>query len=238
MPLRVALADDEPIARNRLERLLKDAGCDVVGSFEDGATLLSWLQDTPEVDALFLDILMPGPSGMEVMAELEHGLPVVFVTANPSHAVSAFEAQALDYLVKPVTPERLAKTLARIQPAPHRASHAAPAATPGRIPVRAGEGKLLLEIRRTTHFEVENQVVFAWAGGKRYRTTWTSLAEAEAAMPGIDFLRIQRHQMLRPESVIGMRSLPTGQRLVTLPDGLELEVSRSAAQELRAKLGL
>ncbi len=235
MNFRVALADDEPLARNRLGRLLKDAGCRVLGEFEDGPSLLGWLRGKPELDVLFLDISMPGPSGMEIKVELDPAVPVVFVTANPEHAVTAFEHQALDYLVKPVTPERLAKTLARLG-APQERS--APPPATHRIPVKAGDGKLLLDLKRTTHFEVLDQVVWAWAGGKRFRTAWTSLNEVEEALPQVQFLRIQRHQMIRPESVLGMRTHPTGKRTVTLPDQTELEISRSAAHELREQLGL
>ncbi|HET8901660.1 MAG TPA: response regulator, partial [Holophagaceae bacterium] len=68
--LRVALADDEPLARARLSRLLREAGCEVIAELEDGAAVLAWLREAPPVDALFLDISMPGATGLEVMAEL------------------------------------------------------------------------------------------------------------------------------------------------------------------------
>ena len=85
--LRVALADDEPLARTRLARLLREAGCDVRAELADGPSVLAWLQEPREVDALFLDIQMPGATGLEVAAELgdcRHCPPVVFVTAQPS----------------------------------------------------------------------------------------------------------------------------------------------------------
>ena len=91
-PLRVALADDEPLARARLGRLLREAGCEVVREFADGASALAWIGEAPEVDALFLDIQMPGVSGLEVLAELQERRscpPVVFVTAFSEHAVRA-----------------------------------------------------------------------------------------------------------------------------------------------------
>ncbi len=240
MALRVALVDDEPVARLRLGRLLREAGCQVLMELEDGHQLLAWLREGHKLDALFLDIALPGPSGMEVLAELRDGPPVIFVTANAEHAVAAFEHQASDYLVKPVTADRLAKTLARLEGGEARKPEAAPAAPAAatRFPVKAGDGKLLLELKRVAYFEVIDQVVWAWAGGKKFRCTWTSLNDVETAFPGVAFLRIQRNIMLRPEAVLGLRTLPTGRKAVLLPEGVELEASRNAAHYLKEKLGL
>lgn len=239
--LKVAIAEDEPLARARLARLLRSAGCEVLAELEDGHALMAWLAGSPALDAIFLDIRMPGPSGIEVLAELPKGLPVVFVTSNPEHAVAAFEHAALDYLVKPVTSERLAKTLVRLATGTPRPAELPPpgaAQAPHRFPVKAGDGKLLLDLRKVTYFEVVDQVVWALAGGKRCRTTWTSLSEVEAAFPQTEFLRLQRHVMIRPESVLGLRTLPTGRRMVLLGEGAELEASRSAAHHLKERLGL
>lgn len=242
MPLRVALADDEPVARGRLSRLLKEAGCEVAAELEDGPALLAWMRGAPKVDALFLDVRMPGASGLEILAELEAAPPVVFVTASADHAVAAFDQSAVDYLLKPVTLERLQRSLERIETrsaARGNGEPKAPAVTPSaRFPVKAGDGKLLLDLRRCTHFEVEDQVVFAWAGGQRFRSPWTALSEVEAAFPDTAFLRIQRHLLLRPEAVLGLRTLPTGRKAVRVGDGLELEVSRTAAHHLKERLGL
>lgn len=235
-PLRVALADDEPLARARLARLLREAGCEVVAELEDGPAVLAWLPDSPSVDAFFLDIHMPGASGLEVMAELPPRLPVVFVTAFAEHAVRAFEAAAVDYVLKPVSAERLAKSLARLrdQPAPPSSLAQAPA----RFPARAGEGHVFLELRRTSHFEVEDEIVWAWCGGNRFRTGWSTLAEVEHAFPGHGLLRIQRHLLLRPEAVLGLRPLEGGRAALRVAEGLELEASRTATPKLKELLGL
>lgn len=248
-PLRVALADDEPLARTRLARLLKEAGCEVVAELPDGPSVLRWLEGGGSVDALFLDIQMPGISGLEVLAELQdsHACPpVVFVTAFAEHAVRAFEASAMDYLLKPVSSERLGKALARLQQGavPHRTAgelktvlSAAP-----RFPVKAGDGHVFLELKRTSHFEVEDEVVYAWApvGGKptRHRTDWTSLGEVEAAFPSAGLLRIQRHLLLRPEAILGLRPIEGGRAAVRVAEGFDLEVSRSVTPKLKELLGL
>jgi two-component system LytT family response regulator/two-component system response regulator AlgR len=239
-PLRVALADDEPLARTRLSRLLREAGCEVKAELADGAAVLAWLAEPKEVDVLFLDIQMPGATGLEVAAELadcHHCPPVVFVTAYSEHAVRAFEAAALDYIMKPVSAERLAKALARIQEAgPKKAEP--PGVPSQRFPVKAGEGHVFLELKRTTHFEVEEEVVWAWAAGSRHRTPWTTLAEVENAFPGAGLLRIQRHLLLRPEAVLGLKPLEGGRASVRVAEGVDLEVSRSVTPKLKELLGL
>jgi len=248
-PLRVALADDEPLARTRLARLLKEAGCEVVAELPDGPAVLRWLEAGGSLEALFLDIQMPGISGLEVLAELQDCQtcpPVVFVTAFAEHAVRAFEASAVDYLLKPVSAERLSKALARLQQGavPPRSVgelKSVLSAAP-RFPVKAGDGHVFLELKRTSHFEVEDEVVYAWApvGGKpiRHRTDWTSLGEVEAAFPNAGLLRSQRHLLLRPEAILGLRPIEGGRAAVRVAEGLDLEVSRSVTPKLKELLGL
>ena len=247
--LRVALADDEPLARARLGRLLREAGCEVAAELPDGPSVLAWLKEGHDVDALFLDIQMPGLSGLEVMAELADAQdcpPVVFVTAFSEHAVRAFEAQATDYILKPISAERLEKTLSRFRQGSVRRQNAgelkAILSSQPRFPVKAGEGHLFVELKRTTHFEVEEEVVHAYASvqGKlqRYRTEWTSLAEVEEAFPASGLMRIQRNLLLRPEAVLGLRPLEGGRAAVRIAEGVDLEVSRSVTPKLKEVLGL
>jgi len=235
--LRIALAEDEPYNLKRLARLLKEQGCEVVAALEDGEAVLEWIAGGGEADALFLDIQMPGMSGLDVVAELEGRFPVVFVTAFAEHAVRAFEQAAVDYLLKPVTGERLALTLERLRA--KRPSGAEPSrkAGPYRYPVKAGEGVLLVELSKTTHFEYEDGFVWAHAGG-RFRTLWKTLAEAEAALADKGLLKCHRHLLLRPEAVLGVKHLDSGRLQVRLQGGAELEVSRGAAPLLKKRLGL
>jgi two-component system LytT family response regulator/two-component system response regulator AlgR len=247
--LRVALADDEPLARARLGRLLREAGCEVLAELPDGPSVLEWLRKGQGIEALFLDIQMPGITGLEVMAELTDGQecpPVVFVTAFSEHAVRAFEVSATDYLLKPVSAERLEKALSRLRQGavPRRKAGELKTAlgTTPRFPVKAGEGHVFLELKRTTHFEVEEEVVYAWApvGGKltRQRTDWTSLGEVEEAFPQAGLVRIQRHLLLRPEAVLGLRPLEGGRAAIRVTEGVDLEVSRSVTPRLKEMLGL
>ena len=242
MSLRTVLADDEPLARRRLGRLLREAGCEVLAELSGSAEVLTWFESGQEADALFLDIQMPGLSGLEVLAELASPPPVVFVTAHVQYAVQAFEAAAVDYLLKPVTEDRLARTLDRLRQhqIPRRKGPEIAALLPGhgsRFPVRAGEGFIFLDLKKVTHFEVEDEIVSAWAG-EPYRTSWSTLGEVEEAFPEEDLLRIHRHLLLRPPMVLGFRPLLGGRGEVRVTGGKTLEVSRSSVPKLKAVLGL
>ena len=233
--LRVLVAEDEPFNLRRLTRLLREAGCEVVAELEDGPAVLDWLARGEPVDALFLDIQMPGLTGLDVVADLSRQVPVVFVTAYAEHAVKAFEQAATDYLLKPVTTERLAATLQRLRPQGGGGATAKPTGLQ-RVPVKAGEGVVLVDLAKVSHFEFEDDAVWAMAG-ERLRTTWKTLAEAEAAL-GTRVVRGHRHLLIRPEAVVGVRAGDSGRLLVRLAGGVELEVSRGAAPGLKARLGL
>lgn len=233
-PLRVLVAEDEPFNLKRLSRLLREAGCEVVAELEDGPSVLAWLGRGEPVDGLFMDIQMPGLTGLDVSADLPREIPVVFVTAYAEHAVKAFEQAAADYLLKPVTAERLAATLQRLRTRIEREGPRAPG--PFRVPVRASAGVVLVDLARTTHLTFEDEAVWAFAG-ERLRTTWKTLAEAEAAL-GSRAVRGHRHLLIRPEAVVGVRAGDSGRLLVRLTGGVEVDVSRGAAPVLKARLGL
>ena len=113
---------------------------------------------------------------------------------------------------------------------------AARPAGPFRFPVKAGEGVVLVDLARTTHFLFEDEAVWAFAG-ERLRTTWKTLAEAEAIL-GSRVVRGHRHLLLRPEAIVGVRAGDSGRLRVRLSGGAEVEVSRGAAPGLKARLGL
>jgi len=239
-PLRVLVAEDEPYNRKRLVRLLGEAGCQVVAELEDGPSVLEWLEKGGEADALFLDIQMPGLTGLDVVEDLPRPFPIVFVTAYAEHAIRAFEQAAVDYLLKPVTADRLEKTLHRLRHPGEPQAHAEASPKPSgpfRYPVKAGEGLVFLDLNRTSHFVFEDGAVWAYAGEK-YRTIWKSLAEAEIALAGRGLIRGHRHLLIRPEAVVGVRPGEFGRLMARLAGGLELEISRGAAPSLKKRLGL
>lgn len=236
--LRVLVAEDEPYNRKRLTRLLQEAGCEVVAELRDGPAVIEWLESGGQVDAAFLDIEMPGATGLEVAMDLPKTLPVIFVTAFAEHAVRAFETAALDYLLKPATTDRIAVAIARIRD--RRAglvSTTRPAAAL-RYPVRAGDGLVFMDLVRTSHFMVEDEVVWAYVSGERHRTPWKSLTEVESSFPQDVLVKGHRNMLLRPEAVIGIKASEYGRLTVRLQGGFIVEVSRGAAPGLKVRLGL
>ena len=237
-PLAALVVDDEPLARERLSRLLQEAGCVVAGELGDGLALLHWLRQGNQADVIFLDIEMPGPSGMEVLAEIPACPPVVFVTAHSTYAVRAFELAAADYLLKPVFEDRLDKCLQRLRDQLVRRLGPAELKSllppPLRFPIRAGDGEIFMELELITHFELKDERVWACRGLNRYLTRWTTLAEVEEAFPDDGMLRIQRHLLLRPRMVKGIRPTTVGRIKVMIAPKVELLVSRAMTPRTRA----
>jgi len=239
--LRVMVAEDEPANQRRLVRLLTECGCDVLAAFGDGLEAEDWLATAPELDALFLDIHMPGLDGLSLRASTRPGLPVVLVTAFTEHAVDAFALDVTDYLLKPVTPDRLAKAIARVRRALHlrKESSDEPPPKESRYPVVGEDGVILMELASTEYFEVENRAILAVARGGRFRTKWKTLAEVEAFFPEAGLLRINRHCLIRPECVVSIHPSGGGSHIsVRMVGGTGLEASRGAAHRLKARLGL
>lgn len=243
MSLRVVIAEDEPLARRRLGRMLEAEECEVLAELPNGQALLDWIAAGGKADAIFLDIQMPGLTGLEVLAEIQNPPPVVFVTAHVQYTLEAFDAAAVDYLLKPVSKSRLAITMERLRKAcvpqlsGSEIKKIVDQNTNSRFPVRTGDGFVFLDVQKVSHFEVEGEVVHAWAGDK-FRTSWTTLLEVEQAFPTAGFIRIQRHQLVRPDMVIGLRMTWGGRGVLRLPGGLELEASRSSIPKLKEKLGI
>src|SRR5437667_5828154 len=112
---RAYVVDDEKLAVQRLTRLLEATGrVQVVGTALDPEDALAFLADHP-VDALFLDIQMPGLTGFQLLERLEREVPVIFTTAYDRYALNAFDVNSVDYLLKPIEPERLARALDRLE---------------------------------------------------------------------------------------------------------------------------
>ena len=168
---------------------------------------------------------------MEVLAEASTCPPVVFVTAHSTYAVRAFELAAVDYLLKPVFEDRLAKCLERLRHQLVRRLSPLELKTllppPVRFPIRAGDGEIFMELELITHFELEHDRVWACRGLNRYETRWSALSEVEEAFPEDGLLRIQRHLLLRPQMVKGVRPTTVGRIKVLIAPQVELTVSRA-----------
>ncbi|MBJ6763564.1 response regulator transcription factor [Myxococcaceae bacterium JPH2] len=244
-PLRALLVDDERLARVELRELLAPHPLvKVVGEADGVAPALERIQAL-QPDLLFLDVQMPGESGFDLLARLpECPFEVIFVTAHDAHALRAFEVNALDYLLKPVHPERLARTLARLETGER------PKPPPPLGPVRqklAEDDMLFLENGARSRFVRVDQIVCVCGAGD-YAEVVTAdgartlsprpLKEWEARLPERMFARIHRSALVNLAFVERVdRSLSGGGdvHLRGLPEPLPL--SRSHASGLRERFG-
>jgi DNA-binding LytR/AlgR family response regulator len=235
--LRVAVAEDEPLNQERMVRLLKEAGCEVVATFRSGTSLLAWLDESPAVDALFLDIRMPGVGGLEVLRAHGRDIPTVLATAFPDHALEAFDGAAVDYLLKPVSEARLAQALARLNAISGHTFQPVGQPPMKKIPVKGGEGTLFLDYKTVSYFQIDGSTVYAVPHtSERMATPWKALVEMEGLFP--DLIKIHRNLLVRRDSILGFRFLEDGRLLLRLQGGMEVESSRPAAPRIRSELGL
>lgn len=244
--IRVMVADDEPPARSRLRRLLEEiGGVEVVAEAADGELAVAACREWQPQVAL-LDIRMPGTDGLEAARTLA-GLPrppaVIFVTAYDRHALEAFEAAAIDYLLKPVRRERLAQALTRatrLNPAQLAAIEGhgeSPEAAAGRthLRVRLGDRVELVPVAEVLYFRAEQKYVVV-----RHRNGEALLEESLKALEtelGAGFLRVHRNALVARGAIAGMERGPGGRwylRLRGCDD--RVEVSRRHLPEVRRTL--
>jgi two-component system LytT family response regulator len=228
--LRVCVIDDEPPARRALEWLLsREPGVAVVGSTGDGASAVALLEET-RPDAVFLDVQMPGLDGFEVLRRLTPPAPtVVFVTAYDAYAVRAFEAQALDYLVKPFSDERFSVVMARVR----QLVTVRPSGQP--LVVREGHRTLVLPPAEIEWIEAEDYYVRIHAGTRRPLIRRTLQSVLEALEPE-GFMRVHRSAAVNLSAVREVRPLSTGDGEVLLASGHIVRVSRQYRAGLVARV--
>ncbi|MDX2013229.1 MAG: LytTR family DNA-binding domain-containing protein [Myxococcaceae bacterium] len=239
--LRVLIADDEQLARARLTRLLSAMeDVTLVGEAKDGDEVLARVRDGG-IDVVLLDVQMPKLTGVEAMALWPADGPwVVFCTAHAEHAVKAFEVEAVDYLLKPVEPDRLKKALdkARQRETKERFSDAVKKHQAiARLPVQTRQGLVLLDPQAVTHAVLEGELVTVHTRDASFLTDYT-LNDLEQRLSGGSFERVHRRALLNLEAVTRLEPLETGGYLARTVNGGSVEVSRQAARDLRKRLGL
>jgi two-component system, LytTR family, response regulator len=252
-PLRVYLVDDEPLAVERLERLLRESpGIEIAGCATDPLAAIEFL-NRETVDALFLDIQMPGNNGFELLARLKAQPFVIFTTAYDQYALKAFEVNSIDYLLKPVDPEQLRRSLGKLErlrggPKPEWQAlieelalklHASQADYPDRVASRVGERVYLVELASVTHFFAKDKLTYAVSDGRSYAVDY-SIAELERKLDPKRFLRIHRSVLLNLGWIGQVHSRFSGQMTVGLKDAkqTQLPVARDRARALKERLGL
>ena len=241
MSLKLVIADDEPLARERLRLLLADeTDVEVVAEAGDGQQVLDACA-AQQPHAVLLDIAMPGIDGLETARRLARTTPptaVVFCTAYDAHALSAFEAAAIDYLVKPVRPERLSAALDRVRtffagrPAP-QASSAAPRRTQLCARLRGSLRVIPLDEVRYLQAEEKYVVVHHVRGEDLIEESLKSLEDEF----GDRFVRIHRNCLVARQELVELRRGSDGHvQAILRHGGPPLEVSRRCVPQLRQTL--
>ncbi|MET0342228.1 MAG: LytTR family DNA-binding domain-containing protein [Polyangiales bacterium] len=234
--MQVLIVDDEPLARRRLARLLAaERDVVVVGEAADAEAARAQIDDLAP-DLVLLDIDMPGIDGLALARTLGPHTAVVFTTAHPKHAVEAFALAAVDYLLKPIDPARLADALARVRA---RGITAQPVpAAPGlvRLAARAGETIELLDPTVITRLHASDKYTLCRVANRELVLD-ESLSVLESRLAALGFFRAHRSELINLHRVRALRQEPDG-TYAELDDGQRAPVSRRAWAELKQRLGI
>lgn len=247
--VRALIVDDEPLARKRLHNLLADEpDVEVIGEAGSGSAAVEAIAGK-RPDLVFLDVQMPGLDGFGVLRCIGRAhLPViVFVTAHDEHAIQAFEVQAVDYLLKPVsTPrfhEAVRRAVARARSVP-AADQAAGLdrllATVGatvddglRIPVRKDGITQLVLVGTVDWVEADGDHVRIHAG-REVHVLRETMAEIAARLPADQFARVHRSVIVNKSRVQAVESIPKGGYLLRMPNGATVRSGRSYREAVQA----
>ena len=231
--LRAVIVDDEPLALARMRRLIeRDGRVDIVAECGTGADAIDALR-TYRPDVAFLDVQMPGADGFRVLALAGAGTRVVFITAHAEHAVRAFDAQAADYLLKPLSYPRLRAAIERLQPAGEAPSPKYAV----RLTVQAGARLRVLAVGAIDCLVAQANYVEVEAGDQRHRVRDT-LAGLEARLDPEAFVRIHRSRIVRIAAIRDLELLDSGELLLRLENGRRLSTGRRYRERLRQAVGL
>jgi two-component system LytT family response regulator len=243
--MRVAIVDDEELARKLLREYLADCeDVEVVAECANGFEAVKTVADL-KPDLLLLDIQMPRLDGFEVLELVGREVSVIFVTAYDKYALRAFEVHAVDYLLKPFSPERLREALNRAghrleakQPFPP-AEIAVAARVPGvyleRVAIRDGAKVHVIPVSKVDYIEAQDDYVSFHSEGKSLLKQQT-LADVENAMDPAQFVRIHRSYILNIDRLARLELYAKDSHAAILRDGIRLPVSRSGYARLNAVL--
>jgi len=246
--MRTLIVDDEAPARERLKRLLADVkGVELVGEAEDGIQAVEAIEKE-KPDLVLLDIQMPGLDGFGVIEALEGPPPIIFVTAYDEYAIRAFEVNALDYLLKPFSRQRLEKAIRRAQEAlneedsfmarfgPLLENLAAQGRHLTRLAVRDRDRIRVLDANEVDWIGVEDEQTVVHVGDQAYPIRRT-LAELEARLDPGTFFRAHRSVIVSLDRVQEIIPWFKGSHKLRLTTGIEVDLSRTQARALRKILG-
>lgn len=237
-PLRTLIVDDEPLAIERMQLICRDlAGLDVAGTAQDGAAALRMI-DALVPDLVLLDMTMPELDGLAVARALTGRNPrpaVIFVTAHENFAVEAFDLDAVDYVLKPVTPDRLERAVARaLARRGERAGQAGDWLTEFWVPYRSE--LLRIAAADVDRIDAERDYVRLHVGERSYLLLQT-VTGLEARLDPQRFIRLHRSTILRRDRITGLRHDGLGVWSAELADGSAVRIGRTYLAKAKAMAG-
>lgn len=237
----VLVADDEPLARRSLKTQLTQLGWKgEILEAGDGQSAIA-LANGRKPDLLFLDIIMPGATGLQVLERLSYEPKIVFTTAHDQYAVTAFELGVLDYLLKPFGRDRLNRVLKRIGsvrdfsevPFVSRAQESlSPSRVLTRIFVRDGNRIVPVPLNRLERVQGADDYVIIYATGREFLIS-VRLAELEAQLSDSNFIRIHRSHIVNVELIESIDPFDANRVEVTMKSGVRIVASRTGSRLLR-----
>jgi two-component system LytT family response regulator len=245
--MRVLIVDDERLARKELRRLLKaHPGAEVVGEAANADEARAFLAEH-RPDIVFLDVQMPGENGFELLESLETVPHVIFCTAYDEYALRAFDVNALDYLLKPVDPARLASAIQRAESQPSGAAPGDESEEPAprtgplhpdeRVFVREGDRCWFVPVRSVRLLESEGNYTRLHFDEHR-PAVFRSLNAMEERLSPETFFRANRAQVINLDFIEKIEPWFSGSYVVTLRGGERIELSRRQSQTFRARMSL
>jgi two-component system LytT family response regulator len=231
--MKVMIIDDERLAREELKRLLKQhTELEVVAEAANMVEAQELIRKTVP-DLIFLDIQMPGGTGFDLLQSLDDTPEVIFTTAFDQYALRAFDVSALDYLLKPIEPARLAqsvqKALVKIKPDDEQTT---PLASDGKVFIKDGERCWFVALDQIALFESEGNYTRVYFDQQR-PLMLRSLNQLEARLDASKFLRVSRSQIVNMAFVENMVTNTSGGMTLTLKDDLKVSMSRRRAAEFK-----
>lgn len=243
--MKTILIDDEPLARSLLAELLEDEkDIEVVASCNDGFEGMKAIQEY-QPDLIFLDIQMPKITGFELLELLDNPPKVIFTTAYDEYALKAFEVNALDYLLKPISQDRLQKALEKvrsqikhpeIEPARDTSSLQLPEQSQ-RIVVKDGGHIKIIPLPEVLYIEAADDYVKVTTADK-YFLKHQRMAHFEAQLPAHQFVRVHRSYIVNVQHIHKVELYEKENYCVILRNNAKIPVSRSGYSKLKTVLGI
>jgi two-component system, LytTR family, response regulator len=245
MNLRALIIDDENLARQILRDYAQEvAGLEIIAECSNGFDAVKAIAEL-KPNLVFLDVQMPKLDGFEVLELIDAPLAVIFVTAYDHYAMRAFEAHAVDYLLKPVHPDRFKKAIERArarlgEPSPPYAQLKTDAQPPGqtleRIVAKDGAKVHIIPIEKLDYVEAQDDYIALHSDNRNYLKQQT-IAAIEAQLDPVRFARIHRSYIVNLDRIVRIEPFTKDSRVAILGSGARIPVSRSGLNKLKNLLG-